>query len=108
MDATETLPTCRECGKLLRPAVVWFGETLPEQILETAFQRASEADICVVAGTSAVVHPAASVPLETLRGGGKILEVNLEPTPLSPHAEWSLRGTCGSILPALLEAPSPL
>jgi NAD-dependent deacetylase len=109
LDVRRLLPHCAECGGLYRPAVVWFGEMLPAQTLDTAFLRASEAEICIVAGTSAVVHPAASVPLATLRAGGSLIEVNPEPTPLSSHAEWSLRGTSAVVLPALLgeEAGAP-
>jgi NAD-dependent deacetylase len=102
VDVSRLLPHCGECGGLFRPAVVWFGEMLPEQTLDTAFRRASEAEICIVAGTSAVVHPAASVPLATLRAGGSLIEVNPEPTPLSSHAEWTLRGPSAVLLPALL------
>jgi NAD-dependent deacetylase len=102
VDVRGRLPHCAGCGGLYRPAVVWFGEMLPEGTLDSAFRSASEAEICIVAGTSAVVHPAASVPLATLRAGGRLMEVNPEPTPLSPHAEWTLRGTSAVLLPTLL------
>jgi NAD-dependent deacetylase len=103
VDVSGPLPRCAGCGELLRPAVVWFGEVLPQETLETAFLRAAEAEICVVAGTSALVHPAASIPLATLRAGGRLIEVNPNRTPLSSHAEWTLRGTAASVLPVLLE-----
>jgi NAD-dependent deacetylase len=99
-----TLPRCPECGGRLRPDVVWFGEMLPEETLELAFRRASEADVCIVAGTSALVHPAASVPLATLRAGGDLIEVNPEVTPLSVSARWCFRMGAGELLPRLLEA----
>jgi len=98
----DALPRCADCRELLRPDVVWFGEMLDALTLETAFQRAREADVCLVVGTSAVVHPAASVPLATLEGGGTLIEVNPEATPLTRFARWSLRGLSGSILPELL------
>jgi NAD-dependent deacetylase len=100
----ETLPRCPEpgCGGLLRPAVVWFGEMLPERALAASFEAAASAEVCIVAGTSALVHPAASVPLATLRAGGVLIEVNPEPTPLSSHAEACIRGAAGVVLPALL------
>ncbi len=105
VDATseETLPRCPEpgCGALLRPAVVWFGEMLPEAALEAAFDAATRAELCIVAGTSALVHPAASVPVATLRAGGVLVEVNPESTPLSRHAAHCLRGPAGKILPEL-------
>jgi NAD-dependent deacetylase len=98
------LPRCPRpgCGRLLRPGVVWFGEALPEAALEAAFEAAARADICIVAGTSAVVHPAASLPLATLRGGGVVVEVNLEPTPLSPLAGFRFPAPSGILLPQLL------
>jgi NAD-dependent deacetylase len=96
------LPKCTGCGALLRPDVVWFGEMLDAVTLEEAFLRAREADICLVVGTSALVHPAASVPLATLEGGGVLVEVNPEETPLTGAARWSLRGPAGRLLPPLL------
>ena len=100
-----TLPRCPRpgCGALLRPAVVWFGEALPEAALEASFEAALEAEVCIVAGTSALVHPAASVPLATLRGGGVLIEVNPEATPLSSSAHFRLQGPSAIILPELLD-----
>jgi NAD-dependent deacetylase len=97
-----TLPHCPECGALLRPGVVWFGEVLDSGVLTRAFRAAEAADLCLVVGTSALVHPAASVPLATLRSGGAVVEVNPEPTPLSSVAAVTLRGPAGRVLPALL------
>ena len=102
-SSAEALPRCASCGALLRPDVVWFGEPLDEAVLRSAFETARGADLCLVVGTSAVVRPAASVPLATLQAGGRIVEVNPDPTPLSEHADVVLRGGAASILPALLE-----
>ncbi len=99
-----SLPHCPDCGALLRPDVVWFGEALDPEVLERAFAIAETADICLVAGTSAIVHPAAALPLATLRAGGRIVEVNPDPTPLTGLAELSLRSRSGTLLPALLTA----
>lgn len=96
------IPRCDACGGLLRPDVVWFGEALPTDALEGAFEAAAVADVCLVVGTSALVHPAASIPRATLRAGRPIVEVNLEPTALSPYAEVSLMGRAGATLPELL------
>jgi NAD-dependent deacetylase len=102
-EESAPLPRCARCGARGRPDVVWFGEMLPEETLTQAFEAAGEADICLVVGTSAVVHPAASIPLATLRSGGRIAEVNPERTPLSDHARWRLPGPAASILPELLD-----
>ena len=103
-----SLPRCAECDGMLRPDVVWFGEALEPEILSRAFQVAQDADLCLVVGTSALVQPAASVPLVTLQSGGTLIEVNLEHTPLSGEAEVSLLGASGELLPELLDVgPAP-
>jgi NAD-dependent deacetylase len=103
-SSLSTLPTCPRCASLLRPDVVWFGEALDPRVLSRAFELARRADVCLVVGTSAVVHPAASVPLATLEGGGRIVEVNPDPTPLSESAWVAIRGPSGEVLPALLSS----
>lgn len=102
-EAVEDLPSCPACSNLLRPAVVWFGESLDSAVLSSAFQAASEASVCLVIGTSALVHPAASVPLATLDSGGVLIEVNPTETPLTGACEFVLRGGSGDVLPQLLE-----
>jgi NAD-dependent deacetylase len=99
----EELPHCPACGSLLRPAVIWFGESLDPQVLSDAFSAARQADLCLVVGTSALVQPAASVPLATLEGGGSVVEINPTDTPLTPMAAVFLRGPSGEILPPLVE-----
>ncbi len=103
-DGVEGIPACPGCGGRLRPDVVWFGEPLPGEVLERAFASAGDADLFLLAGTSALVQPAASLPLLALRSGARLLEVNLEETPLTPRADVSLRGRTGELLPVLLQA----
>lgn len=95
------LPLCPDCRALMRPDVVWFGEMLDPEVLGASFAAAEEADVCLVVGTSALVYPAASVPDVTLAAGGIVIEVNLEPTPLTHRAEVSLLGEAGRLVPAL-------
>ena len=104
VDATSvaTLPRCVRCGALLRPDVVWFGEMLDEEILTAADAAAANADACLVVGTSALVHPAASLPLRTRANGGAVIEVNLEETPLSPVAQIAIRARAAEMIPRLL------
>ncbi len=97
----EIPPHCPACGALLRPHIVWFGETLDPDVLDRAFAAAAACEVMVVAGTSAIVHPAASLPGFAARAGAKIIEVNPDPTPLSGEADVSLRGKAGEILPRL-------
>jgi NAD-dependent deacetylase len=105
VGAPERVPRCQACGSMLRPDVVWFGEVLDPDVLDRAFQAASDADLCLVVGTSSLVHPAASLPLAALAAGRPVIEINLDPTPLSRLATVALSGTAGALLPALLSAP---
>jgi len=95
----EIPPRCARCGSLLRPGVVWFGESLPQNILEAAWVAAARCRLMLVIGTSALVYPAAALPLEALRNGARLVEVNPAETPLSPHARQVLRGPAGEVLP---------
>ena len=100
----EIPPRCG-CGALLRPDIVWFGETLPAEALDRAFRAADTCDLFLVVGTSALVQPAASLPLMAKRRGATVIEVNPDPTPISHLVGVSLQGKAGEILPALLGTP---
>ncbi len=93
-------PRCA-CGGLLRPGVVWFGEMLPEAVINAAFEACSKADFMIVAGTSGVVQPAASLAMNAKRAGAYLVEVNPEPTPLSGSMDAILAGAAGAVLPLL-------
>ena len=99
----EDLPRCPVCSALLRPDIVWFGESLDQKVLSEAFRVAQASQVCLVVGTSALVHPAASVPLATHDAGGSIIEVNPTETPLTSLARTALRGASGELLPELLD-----
>lgn len=101
-EAGERPPRCTQCGSMLRPDVVWFGEMLPEDALEAAMQAARQCDVFLSVGTSAVVEPAASLPLVARQSGAMVIEVNPQPTPLTAAAQISLRGAAGEILPRLV------
>lgn len=99
----ELPPKCRDCGGLLRPGVVWFGESLPPDTLQKAIELAQDADVFLVVGTSAQVYPAAELPFIAKRGGAKLIEVNPEETPLTPYADISLRESASTGLKKVLE-----
>ncbi|MEE8391267.1 MAG: NAD-dependent deacylase [Anaerolineae bacterium] len=101
----EIPPLCPKCGVLLRPDVVWFGESLSRDILEAAWAAAARSRFMLVIGTSALVQPAASLPLVALRNGARLVEVNPAETPLSEHAHEILRGPAAEVLPEWWEAP---
>ncbi len=91
-------PVCPACGALLRPHVVWFGESLYPGVLERAFAVSGSSQAMLVIGTSAVVQPAASLPLTAAAAGARIIEINLEPTPLTARADVFLPGKSGEVL----------
>lgn len=95
-------PRCPHCGSPLRPDVVWFGEMLPVDALQRASREVTEAELVLSVGTSTLVQPAASLPLEALRAGVPVVEINPDATPLTERATFSLRGPAGEILPALV------
>ena len=95
------VPRC-QCGAMMRPDIVWFGEMLPEAVWRSAFLAASACDVFLTVGTSAVVYPAASL-IEIAAGrGAKTVEVSLERTAASSSVDIALAGNAGGILPALL------
>ncbi|MFH1196575.1 MAG: NAD-dependent deacylase [bacterium] len=96
-------PKCEKCGGLIRPDVVWFGEQLPAGVFEEAEKKAMQSDICFVIGTSAVVYPAAYIPVSAKQYGSFVVEINIEPTELSHSVDCSLIGKSGEILPLILE-----
>ncbi len=102
VDTGEVPPRCPRCGGWLRPDVVWFNEMLPEQAIERAMAASRACDVFLSIGTSAVVHPAASLPFEALEHGATVIEVNPDKTPLSAHAHFHLAGPAGVMVPALL------
>ncbi len=101
--ASQALPHC-DCGALLRPDIVWFGEALDPDVLEAAREAVEAAQVVLVVGTSSVVYPAASLPGIARRAGATIVEVNPEETPLSAGAHVVLRGPSGLVLPELERA----
>lgn len=102
-ESTDLPPRCPDCGALLRPDVVWFGESLPWDRLSAAYAAAASCDVFMTIGTSALVHPAASLPVEAARIGAVTIEINPAPTPISSLMRFRLIGPSGTVLPLLLE-----
>ncbi|GAB3012362.1 NAD-dependent deacylase [Mycobacterium bourgelatii] len=95
-------PVCH-CGGLIRPDIVWFGEALPQGPWRHAVDAMESADVVVVVGTSAIVYPAAGLPEMALARGTAVVEVNPEPTPLTPYVTLTIRESASRALPGLLE-----
>ena len=102
--AEGTPARCSACGGLIRPDVVWFGEMLPEGAMETASEAAQAADVFLSIGTSAVVYPAAGLPLVATESGAYTAEINVEPSAVASHMSEVVIGPSGAVLPDLVAA----
>lgn len=107
MDADvdpETIPSCAFCGGKIRPDVVWFGEMLPAEAIDRAFAEAEQSEVFLSVGTSALVHPAASLPVAAKRRGATLVEINPDETPLTSLADYYFPACAGGVLPDLVAA----
>lgn len=98
----EDLPHC-DCGGVLRPHVVWFGEALEQHNVTQAVHTAEKCDLFMVVGTSCLVHPAAQFINMAKSNGAKVAIVNLDPTPADGMADFLFHGKSGDILPQLFD-----
>jgi NAD-dependent deacetylase len=96
-------PRCADCGNLLRPGVVWFGERLPEDAMASAEQAARTCELMLVVGTSGAVWPAAGLAAVARRAGAKVTMLNPDESEIDDQAHWVLRGTAATLLPRLLD-----
>jgi len=103
VDPERLPPACPECGDMVKGDTVQFGEPIPQDVLQRCFEEVARCDVMIVAGTSATVFPAAEVPLEVLRNGGSVIEVNRLPSELTPLATVALQGPAGALLSRLVE-----
>lgn len=98
------VPHCPDCGGVLKPDVILFGELLPEAIYHRALRAAQHADLVLVAGSSLEVWPVAGLPWESLRRGGRLLIVNVGPTALDGEATLKVEADVAEALPAIVAA----
>ena len=96
-------PVCDHCQGPLKPATISFGQAMPERETREAYRRSAASDLFIVIGSSLVVQPAASLPLEAKRGGARLVIINRDPTPYDDLADLVLQGQAGRILSAILE-----
>jgi NAD-dependent deacetylase len=96
-------PRCADCGGWLKPATISFGQAMPEEQTRWAFAEAGKADLLITVGTSLQVYPAAGIPGETRRRGGKVAIINNQPTAADHEADLIVRGPAGQILSALVD-----
>lgn len=95
-------PRCPACAGPVRPGVVWFGEALPEDILDNAFASCSASDLLIVVGTSGTVYPVAQLPEVARQAGCRIVQVNPAASELDRVCTWNLRASAAQSLPALI------
>ena len=98
------LPHCGQCGGLLRPHIVWFGESLYEEDLARCAHQLQACDVLLVIGTSGMVYPAAGFASIAKEAGAYVIEVNLDPTPQSNLVDIALHGRAKDLVPILLQA----
>ena len=101
-EYSQVIPKCPDCGAMLRPAVVWFGETLPADSIDNAQQFSAAAEILLSIGTSSIVDPAASLPYLAKGNGAYVVEINPVETPLSEIADERFTVSADKFLPALV------
>lgn len=106
-DADAPVPRCAVCGGLMRPHILWFGETYWPGVLEICRDAAESADLVLVAGTSATIWPPAALALQGQRAGATLIDINPERTPISEAADLHLVGSAGTLLPALWQLAHP-
>lgn len=101
----EDLPArCPRCSSLLKPDVVFFGEPIPPMAQSISFRESRTCQVLLVIGTSAVVYPAASIPMIAKQSGATVIEINMEPTPLTGQiSDYLIMGPAGKIIPAIVE-----
>ena len=103
LESGEEVPRCDKCSGLLKPATISFGQAMPEKETSESFEAARDCDLFIVLGSSLVVHPAASIPMEAINGGAKLVIINLADTPYDSHADLVINGKCGEVMKKTLE-----
>lgn len=99
----DELPPKCACGAMIRPDVVFFDEQLNKEVIDSAFSEAARANIILVIGTSCVVYPAAYIPILAKQTGARLLEFNIELTPISEFADESIIGDACTTIPELVK-----
>ncbi len=103
-EYSATIPHCDDCCAMMRPGVIWFGESLPIKTLQEAQNASAACDVMLVVGTSSLVHPANALATWAKTNGAFVIEINPEETPLSPLVDLRFALPSGEILPQLVEA----
>jgi NAD-dependent deacetylase len=103
LDKGEEIPDCEVCHGLLKPDAVFFGEQLPQKVLEEATHRSSNCDLFIVIGSTLVVYPAAYMPIYATQAGAKLVIINLSSTPMDREAAVLIRAKAGEAMSKMIE-----
>jgi NAD-dependent deacetylase len=103
LEAGEKVPLCEECGGIMKPDVIQFGQAMPEKETREAQERAAGCDLLIACGSSMVVYPAAQMPLTAKSNGAKLVVVNLADTPHDQYADVVIHEKIGQVLPRIIE-----
>lgn len=103
LDRGEEIPDCELCHGILKPEVVLFGESLPEEVLAEASLRSRNCDLFIVIGSSLVVYPAAYMPIYATSAGARLVIINLSSTPLDSRAIVLIRAKAGEAMPRIVK-----
>jgi len=103
LDEGEEIPDCEICHGILKPNAVFFGESLPQKVLQEATHRSSNCDLFIVVGSTLVVYPAAYMPIYATQAGAKLVIVNLSSTPMDGEATVLIRNKAGEAMSRIIQ-----
>jgi NAD-dependent deacetylase len=103
LDAGEEVTDCEICHGILKPDIVMFGEALPEDMFDSAAERARACDLCLVIGSTLIVYPAALIPGYAVDAGARLVIINLSPTPLDKQADVLIRAKAGEAMTIIMQ-----
>lgn len=98
----DKLPKCQNCGGLLRPDVIWYGEAVTEEAMLKAFELLFASDVVIIVGTSGIVYPVAQFSSTAKDNGSYLIEINTDETPHSDMVDLSMREKAGDVLPLIV------
>ncbi|UCF57325.1 MAG: Sir2 family NAD-dependent protein deacetylase [Deltaproteobacteria bacterium] len=97
------VPYCDDCSGILKPDTISFGQAMPEDKMADSLLHARECDLCIVLGSSLVVYPAASVPIQAVESGAKLMIINREETPLDHKAVLTIHDSVAKTLGQIVQ-----
>ena len=103
LDKGEEIPDCEDCHGLLKPNAVFFGESLPQDVLEEATNHSLNSDLFIVIGSTLVVYPAAYMPIYAHQAGAKLVIINLSSTPMDGEASVLIRAGAGEAMSKIVD-----